>query len=286
MLVGGPGERWAIDLTGPHPAVNGYKYMMTAICCFSKFGVCIPIRNKEVSTVAKSIVDHIFLQWGMCHEILTDLGKEFEAELLNELLRQFGISNLKSSGYRPQMNGVVEVWHRTLKSMLAKVVRENQRDWPDLVPYVVFCYNATEHSATAFCTFFIFTGWQPLWNVDLLLPATQAEEFALPEYAARVTERLVIACRIVRENSKTAAESASKWYNKKSKPRTFSMGDLVRVYYPRRVAGRSPKWQSFYCTEVKIIKQLNDVTFVVQSKSWKGTKVIHIEKLKLINSFP
>jgi len=25
MLVGGPGERWAIDLTGPHPAVNGYK---------------------------------------------------------------------------------------------------------------------------------------------------------------------------------------------------------------------------------------------------------------------
>ena len=24
MLVGGPGERWAIDLTGPHPAVNGY----------------------------------------------------------------------------------------------------------------------------------------------------------------------------------------------------------------------------------------------------------------------
>ena len=55
MLVGGPGERWAIDLAGPHPAVNGYKYMMTAICCFSKFGVCIPIRNKEASTACSQV---------------------------------------------------------------------------------------------------------------------------------------------------------------------------------------------------------------------------------------
>ena len=136
MLVSGPVERWAIDLTGPHPAAHGYKYMMTAICCFSKFGVCVPIRNKEASTVAKSIVDHVFLQCGMCHEILTDLGKEFEAELRNELLRQFGITRLRSSGYRPQTNGVCEVWHLTLNSMFAKIIWENQRDWPDLVPYV------------------------------------------------------------------------------------------------------------------------------------------------------
>jgi len=82
MLVGGPGKRWAIDLTGRHPAAYGYKYMMTAVCCFSKFGVCVPIRNKEASTVAKSTVDHVFLQWGMCHEILTDLGKSSQQSCL------------------------------------------------------------------------------------------------------------------------------------------------------------------------------------------------------------
>ena len=66
--------------------------------------------------------------------------------------------------------------------MMAKVVQNNQRDWPDLLPYVVFCYNATEHSIfhihrpTAIV--------EPLGNVDLLLPETQAEKFALPEYAA------------------------------------------------------------------------------------------------------
>jgi len=82
----------------------------------------------------------------------------------------------------------------------------------------------------------------------------------------------------------TDAWGSVRWYVE-SKPRTFSEGDLVRVCYPRKVTGRSPKWQSFYRTEGKIIKKLNDVTFVVQSMTWRGTKVVHIDKLKPINSF-
>ena len=285
MLVGGPGERWAIDLTGPHPTANGYKYMFTAICCFSKFGVCIPIRNKEASTVAKAIVDYIILRWAMCHEILTDLGKEFEAELLKELLHEFGIVHLRSSGYRPQTNGACEVWHRTLNSMIAKLVRENQRDWPELVPYVVFCYNATEHSATGFSLFYLYRQ-EPLWNVDLLLPGTGSGGLTLAGYATAVTERLAEASRLVRENLRRAADSASRWYNNKAKPKSHVAGDKVRVYYPRRVAGRSPKWQSLYKTEGVIVKKLNDATYVVRSKSWRQEKIVHVDKLKPVFYFP
>ena len=231
MLVGGPGKRWAIDLTGPHPVANGYKFMMTAICCFSKFGVCVPIRNKEAFTVAKAIMNHVSLKWGMCHEILTDLGKEFEAELFHELLMQFGITHLKTSGYRPQTNGVCEVWHKTLNSMLAKLVHENQKDWPELLPYVTFCYNATEHSAIGFCPFFIFTGREPLWNVDLLLPETNSNVSTPNEYAAKVIERLAVVSKLVRENLRRAAETSNKWYNNKVKSQRFAVGDNVRVYY-------------------------------------------------------
>jgi len=33
--------------------------------------------------------------------------------------------------YLPQTNGVCEVWHRTLNSMLAKMIQDSQRDWSD-----------------------------------------------------------------------------------------------------------------------------------------------------------
>ena len=100
---------------------------ITAICPFSKFGVCVPIRNKDAATLAKAMVEHIFLKWGLVREILVDQGPEFEAELFQELLKLLGVVRLRTSSYRPQSNGGCEVWHRTLNSMFAKLVSENQK---------------------------------------------------------------------------------------------------------------------------------------------------------------
>jgi len=40
----------------------------------------------------------------------------------------------RTTAYHPQTNGACEVWHRTLNSMLAKVVADSQKDWPEWVP--------------------------------------------------------------------------------------------------------------------------------------------------------
>jgi len=162
MLVGAPGKRYSLDLTGVHPLSNGYRYMLTALCCFSKFGICVPIKNKEAFTVAKAIVDHVFLKWRLCFEVLVNQGPEFEAELAQKLFNILGVRHLRKSGYRPQTNGTCEVWHRTLNFMFAKVIKENQRHWSEWVPYVTFCYNTTVHSSTGFFPFIIFTGRQSL----------------------------------------------------------------------------------------------------------------------------
>lgn len=102
MVLGGVAERWSIDVIGPHPPSSGYKYLFTALCPFSKYVIAVPIRNKEAATLAKVLVDHVFLKCGLCFEILTDQGKEFEAELLGELLKIL-VVKLRTSGYRPKV---------------------------------------------------------------------------------------------------------------------------------------------------------------------------------------
>ena len=285
MMVGAPCERWAVDLTGPHVNSNGYRYMFTAIDPFSKFGICVPIRNKEATTVANAMVNHIFLKWGLCHEILSDLGPEFMGAVVEELLHILAVTHLKTSGYRPQTNGGCEVWHRTLNTMLAKVVAETQKDWPDWVDYVTFCYNATEHSATGFSPFFVFTGRQPLWTVDLVLPQTAASGKTVPEHTAEIVHRLEATSKLVREHLRVAAQGASKWYNHKSKPRRFAVGDRVRVYYPRRVKGRSVKWQSFFSIDGRVERRINDATYLVRADRWRGSKVVHVDKIKPLLTF-
>ena len=160
--------------------------------------------------VAKALVEHVFLRYGLCSEILSDLGLEFNNEIMNELLHLLGVNRLRTSGYRPQTNGTVEVWHRTLHSMIAKLVDEGQRNWSSLLPYVTFCYNATEHSATGFPPFFVLHGRMPLWTVDLVLPDVSEEPLTVPEYTAKIVDRLQHVSALVRENLHAAASSASR----------------------------------------------------------------------------
>jgi len=169
--------------------------------------------------------------------------------------------------------------------MMSKVVQENQRDWSEWVAYVTFCYNATEHSATGFPPFFIFTGRMPLWTLDLTLLDVQGEEKRVPEFTAQVVERLRKASDLVRKNLRVAAENASRWYNRRVKPRQFVPGDAVPIFYPRRFVGRTPKWQNFFKTEGRVLQRLNDATYLVEARSWKGPKIVHADKIKPLLSF-
>ena len=170
--------------------------------------------------------------------------------------------------------------------MIAKLVDENQRNWSDLVAYVTFCYNATTHSSTGFPPFFIYTGHIPLWNVDLLLPQIEESEGrTVPEYTAKVIERLRTASALVREHLRSAAESASRWYDKRSHPKHFEVGDRVRIFYPRRYPRRTSKWQSYYSTEGVVVARYNDVTYLIKSAKWPQPKVIHVDKLRPIHTF-
>jgi len=149
----------------------------------------------------------------------------------------------------------------------------------------VFCYNSSPHSSTGFSPHFIMTGQEPKWNIDFLLSNNEPLSISVPEYTSNVVNRLERAHALVREHLSITAERSSTWYNSHVQKHTFGEGDRVRVHYPRRYKGKSPKWQSFYKTEGVVTKRLNDVTYVVQSASWKKSKVVHVDKLKLIRDF-
>ena len=282
MVVGSPASMWTVDLVGPMPQSNGFRYIFTAVDAYTKFAVAVPMRQKDAKTVAKIIVEHIFLRWGLASSVLSDLGPEFQNEISTELFNLLGIRRLRSSGYRPQTAGSIERWHRVLNSLLAKVISENQRDWSSYLSYVVFCYNASYHSATRFSPFFLMTGRDPLWTVDLLVDGSDSCDRTVPEYVQEVRQRLEVASRLVRENLNRAATSAADWYDRKVHIKTFCPGDKVRLYCPRRYKGRSPKLQSNYLQTGEVLGKINESTYLV--KTTKGNKIFHTDKLKLIPS--
>jgi len=144
-----------VDLVGPFPtSQQGYKYLLTALCGFQKYLICVPIRDKVNKTVPNVLIKHLYLYHGPLEILIHDHGGEFWSEVVTQLADQLEIQPTKITSHRPNANGVVERVHATLHSMFGKLVKKSQQDWCELTPCITFAYNTTVHSATGFLPFY------------------------------------------------------------------------------------------------------------------------------------
>ena len=85
---------------------KGYKYLLTVIDVFSKYGWIIPLKNKTGASVANGL-KLIFKQDNrMPTRILTDKGKEFYNKIVKSLLEKDNI--LLYSTENEEKSSVVE----------------------------------------------------------------------------------------------------------------------------------------------------------------------------------
>jgi transposase InsO family protein len=283
--VGDIYDRVSIDLTGPHvTSKSGNVYILTILDHFSKHCEAIPLRNKEAITVARALFDVVFTRYGFPLQLLSDQGLEFENGLLKELCRLTGIEKLRTTAYKPSTNGAVERFHRTLNSMLAKVVREDQRDWDVKLQSVMAAYRASAHESTGFSPNFLMFGRENRAPIDLLYggpPDEPKEVTCLEGYAAEKVEDMKKAYQLVREHLGAGGLRMKKYYDMRVRPQVFKEGQWVYYYNPRRYVGRSPKWQKMYTGPFLIVRTLDSVNVVLQASKRAKPFVCHVDKVKL-----
>ena len=282
--VGEVFERLAIDVTGPHPkSSNGYVYIVTMLDLFSKWAFAFPVRNHEASTVAHLLVDRVFSVFGIPQQLLSDRGPEFEGSLIRELCAAMDIDKLRTTAYKPSTNGAIERFHRSLNSLLGKVVEDNQRDWDQWLPAVLAAYHASPHESTGFTPNYLMFGRELRVPLDLAFGEPPVEEGFTPVYADFVEERrlrLRRAFELARQNLAVAAQRRKDRYDLKVRPAKFSVGDFVWYYYPRKLVGKSAKWQAAYQGPFMVVNIINEVNYIIQRSPRSQKQVVHVDKMK------
>ena len=285
MIASYPFETISIDATGPHPrSANGFVFILTVIDHYSKFAFAFPMRNQEATTVAKLLTDHVICLVGTPARILSDQGPNFESTLFKELCRVLGIAKIRTSPYEAPTNGMVERFHLTLNSILAKNVKENQRDWDLHVQPAVAAYRATRHSATTLTPNFIIFGRENVMPANLVLSnpgGLPASQNSVIEYVAKQQERFRSAYDIARNHLKSAAMKRKAYYDNAVRAKKFGEGDKVWYFYPRKYVKRSRKWSFVYVGPYTVVKKLTDLTFLIRKSPKDKPIVVHVDKLKL-----
>ena len=247
VLPGAPYERWYIDLTGPHPKSDrGNIWILTCLDGWSKWVEAFPLRKKEAETVAKVLVEQVFTHFGAPLSVLSDQGKEVDGRIMNEVCRLFGIEKLWTTLYKPSTNQV-ERFHRTMNSVLAKTVAENQREWDVRLPYVMAAFRATRHDTIGYSPNFLVLGRETRAPPDLVygLPDEESNE-SYDRFVEQMRERLVTAYTAVQQHMQRSAEKNKRYYDIGLRPTKFKVGQWVLYFNPRRLRGKQMKWCQQY----------------------------------------
>jgi len=194
------------------------------------------------------------------------------------------IDKLRTTAYQPSTNGAVERFHRTLNTMLGKVVSDTQRDWDDKLPAVMAAYRASPHESTGYTPNRLFLGREVRMPLDLVMgipPGQNNQEASnIDEYVQRTQEQMVEAYEVAKRHLGVAAQRRKAAYDIRVRQDDFKVGDWVWYWYPRKYSLRSPKWQKCYTGPYLIVRKIEPVNFVLQRSSRAKPFVVHINKMK------
>lgn len=123
-----------IDLIGPLPPSDGFRYCLTAIDRFTRWPEAIPLTDITAETVGKALISGWIARFGCPVEIVTDRGRQFESALFSYLANNAGFQHKTTTAYHPACNGMIERMHRQLK---AAIVCHGNHVWTESLPFVL-----------------------------------------------------------------------------------------------------------------------------------------------------
>ena len=130
-----------VDLVGPLPESQGYRYLLTVMDRFTRWPEVVPIKDIEARTVARAYLQNWVARFGVPSQLTSDRGTQFVSELWASMSELLGTSLNPTTAYHPQSNGLIERLHRTLKASLK--ARLTSPSWVDELPWVMLGLRTT-----------------------------------------------------------------------------------------------------------------------------------------------
>ena len=177
---------------------------------------------------------------------------------MRAVCRILRIKHIKTSGYNPQSNGVIERFHRFLMACLTVHVHEFHSKWDEALPLIEFAYRASVSTTTGYSPFFLVYGRDAPLPLDSLFKLEQGSQpQTLPQYAQRLQQNLQAVYKGVAKAHMAAIEKNRGYRDSKEKRAavTFEPGEYVLVWGPIAAGAPYPgkkKLLSAHCARARV----------------------------------
>ena len=269
ILASRPLEVICIDFTLLEKASDGRENVLVITDAFTKYTIAVPTRNQKATTVAKVLVSEWFQKYGIPERLHSDQGRCFEGSVVKQLCAMYGVEKSKTTPYHPQGNGQCERFNRTMHNLLKTLPVEKKRKWPEFLPELVYCYNASVHPSTGFSPYALLFGRQPRLPIDIILSLQPVGQDGSIEdwvklHGQRLKDSYALANRCLLSKSKERNDR----YNQNADNRSIEVGATVLTM--NHPLGRNKIGDEWDSTPYRVIDKLQDNVYVVQRVDGTG----------------
>jgi hypothetical protein len=281
IRVGNVFEQVAIDHLSSLPKSNGCEYIIVLTDTFSKFAICKPVAKSNAKTVAKFLFEDLICAYCRTPErILSDCNLAFLGKVVTHLNVLMGIKQVKTSGYRPNVNSITERYNHTIAECLSLFVNEKQTNWTKYVKPICFAYNATVQASSNYSPTEILFGRKAILPPDINLQINKIK--GTPnEYALNLAKYLDEVKVKVLENLEKSHIKDKIRYDSKHRDVVYHKGDKVLFYNPAIVEGKQNKLLKRYSGPHVIIRQCSPLLYELDFKPTPlKPNIVNVSRLK------
>ena len=182
--IGKPWEMLAADILEVPVSCQNHRYLLVVMDYFTKW--------VEAMGIIKGVPSILY----------SDQGRNFESEMLHQMLQAFGIKKSRTTAHHLQCDSMVERFNRSLLQLLRCYV-STEEDWETYLPLVLYAYRMAPHSTTGVSPFQLMFGRDPK---QANFPSTNA--FDSSSYSAHLLTKLakfqLITSTLLHNSSRTS----------------------------------------------------------------------------------
>lgn len=223
-----------MDVLGPLPVSNDYKYILLIVDAYSKYCLFYPLKRQDSDELKRAVSNAVSL-FGAPKLIVCDRGRMFESASFQNLVSDIGSEIHYVTPEMHSENGQVERYCRTLLNMLRIEAANNNNNWSEVLWKMQLTLNCTKHKTTHSAPLQLLIGIEAVTPVirslirDVALNDTRPNREGLRELRRQRTIELLDQNR----------QKQDSYVNKDRRvTRSFKLNDKVFVIKTAQITGK------------------------------------------------
>jgi hypothetical protein len=276
------GEHIMMDIIGPidPPSSMRHKYILNVICLHTRWPFSYLLRDLTAKSVCECLCD-VFSYMGVASVVSSDCGSNFTSALTTYFLECLGCSPRFNMPAHPEASGTVERFNQTFKKMLHHAISTNARQWHKCVPFILWALRESGNETTGLLPYTLLYGHSPRGPLHILKESWTGSKQLPPrlkkseiQYMSELKQQLEFVRAYADCHSEQAQADYVYAYNKRSRDKSFELGEKVIVLFGDSTNKLQSKWQTGIVVDIA-----DEHSYLIEMPNG-GRKQIHANHLR------